>query len=129
MASARRRALPRSRQVRLLLGRQAAGQHGVYLQFDGTNEEDNKHRGVGNLFDVKLKAIHNLHNAGVDIVPVITIINGINNEQVGAVVRFALACLTLAPSPRPSPPPPRPPPRSSPRCAASASIATVFCGK
>ena len=32
----------------------AAGQHGVYLQFDGTNEEDNKHRGVGNLFDVKL---------------------------------------------------------------------------
>ena len=28
--------------------------------------------------------------AGVDIVPVITIINGINNEQVGAVVRFAL---------------------------------------
>jgi hypothetical protein len=28
--------------------------------------------------------------SGVDIVPVITIINGINNEQVGAVVRFAL---------------------------------------
>ena len=45
---------------------------------------------VGNLFDVKLQAIQNLHDAGVDIVPVITIINGINNEQVGAVIRFAL---------------------------------------
>ena len=45
---------------------------------------------MGNLFDVKLKAIENLWSSGVDIVPVITIINGINNEQVGAVVRFAL---------------------------------------
>jgi uncharacterized radical SAM superfamily Fe-S cluster-containing enzyme len=45
---------------------------------------------VGNLFDVKLRAIENLHKAGVDIVPVITIVNGINNEQVGRVVQFAL---------------------------------------
>jgi uncharacterized radical SAM superfamily Fe-S cluster-containing enzyme len=67
-----------------------AGLRYVYLQFDGIGNEANSHRAVGNLFDVKLKAIHNLHNAGVEIVPVITIINGINNEQVGAVVRFAL---------------------------------------
>ena len=37
-----------------------------------------------------VRAIENLHNAGVDIVPVITLINGVNNEQVGSVVRFAL---------------------------------------
>ncbi|MBC7924918.1 MAG: radical SAM protein [Bryobacteraceae bacterium] len=67
-----------------------AGLRYAYLQFDGVGNEANSHRAVGNLFDVKLKAITNLHNAGVDIVPVITIINGINNEQVGAVVRFAL---------------------------------------
>src|SRR3954453_20498455 len=67
-----------------------AGLRYAYLQFDGIGNEANSHRLVGNLFDVKLKAIHNLHNAGVEIVPVITIINGINNEQVGAVVRFAL---------------------------------------
>jgi 7,8-dihydro-6-hydroxymethylpterin dimethyltransferase len=67
-----------------------AGLRYAYLQFDGIGNEANSHRLVGNLFDVKLKAIHNLHNAGVDIVPVITIINGINNEQVGAVIRFAL---------------------------------------
>ena len=67
-----------------------AGLRYAYLQFDGIGNEANSHRLVGNLFDVKLKAIHNLHNAGVEIVPVITIVNGINNEQVGAVIRFAL---------------------------------------
>ena len=49
-----------------------------------------QHRKVGNLFDVKLRAIENLHSNGVDIIPVITIINGINNEQVGRIVQFAL---------------------------------------
>src|SRR6201985_2202155 len=67
-----------------------AGLRYAYLQFDGIGNAANSHRAVGNLFDVKLKAIENLHTAGVDIVPVITLINGINNEQVGAVVRFAL---------------------------------------
>lgn len=67
-----------------------AGLRYAYLQFDGIGNAANSHRAVGNLFDVKLKAIENLHSAGVDIVPVITIINGINNEQVGRVVQFAL---------------------------------------
>jgi uncharacterized radical SAM superfamily Fe-S cluster-containing enzyme len=62
----------------------------VYLQFDGIGNAANSHRKVGNLFDVKLQAIANLHEAGVDIVPVTTIINGINNEQVGRIVEFAL---------------------------------------
>jgi uncharacterized radical SAM superfamily Fe-S cluster-containing enzyme len=62
----------------------------VYLQFDGIGNAANSHRKVGNLFDVKLKAIHNLHNAGVEIVPVTTIVNGINNEQVGRIIQFAL---------------------------------------
>src|ERR1700739_2301651 len=67
-----------------------AGLRYAYLQFDGIGNDANSHRAVGNLFDVKMRAIENLWKAGVDIVPVITIINGINNEQVGAVVRFAL---------------------------------------
>jgi len=49
----------------------------------------NQHRKVGNLFDVKLRAIENLYANGVDIIPVITIVNGINNEQVGRIVQFA----------------------------------------
>jgi uncharacterized radical SAM superfamily Fe-S cluster-containing enzyme len=68
----------------------AAGLRFAYLQFDGIGNAANSHRKVGNLFDVKLRAIENLHSAGVEIVPVITIINGINNEQVGRVVHFVL---------------------------------------
>jgi uncharacterized radical SAM superfamily Fe-S cluster-containing enzyme len=67
-----------------------AGLRYAYLQFDGVGNAANSHRAVGNLFDVKLRAIENLHSNGVDIVPVITIVNGINNEQVGAVIKFAL---------------------------------------
>src|SRR5262245_20802371 len=68
----------------------AAGLRYAYLQFDGIGNAANSHRRVGNLFDVKLRAIENLHGAGVDIVPVITIVNGVNNEQVGRVIEFAL---------------------------------------
>ena len=67
-----------------------AGLRFVYLQFDGIGNAANEHRKVGNLFDVKLRAIHNLHEAGVEIVPVTTIVNGINNEQVGKIIQFAL---------------------------------------
>ena len=67
-----------------------AGLRYAYLQFDGIGNAANSHRKVGNLFDVKLQAIHNLHEAGVDIVPVTTIVNGINNEQVGHIIQFAL---------------------------------------
>ena len=67
-----------------------AGLRYAYLQFDGIGNAANSHRAVGNLFDVKLRAIENLHSNGVDIVPVITIINGVNNEQVGRVIEFAL---------------------------------------
>ena len=67
-----------------------AGLRYAYLQFDGIGNAANAHRKVGNLFDVKLKAIDNLHKAGVEIVPVITIVNGINNEQVGRIIQFAL---------------------------------------
>jgi uncharacterized radical SAM superfamily Fe-S cluster-containing enzyme len=67
-----------------------AGLRYAYLQFDGIGNAANSHRKVGNLFDVKLRAIENLYAAGVDIVPVVTIVNGINNEQVGRLVQFAL---------------------------------------
>ena len=67
-----------------------AGLRFAYLQFDGIGNAANAHRRVGNLFDVKLQAIENLHTAGVNIVPVITIVNGVNNEQVGRVIEFAL---------------------------------------
>ena len=67
-----------------------AGLRYAYLQFDGIGNAANSHRLVGNLFDVKLRAIENLWSNGVDIVPVTTIVNGVNNEQVGRIIKFAL---------------------------------------
>ncbi len=67
-----------------------AGLRLVYLQFDGVTNEANSHRKVGNLFDVKLRAIDNLHKAGIDVVLVVTVVNGVNNDQVGKIVQFAI---------------------------------------
>ena len=67
----------------------AAGQHGVYLQFDGVGEEKNKHRGVGNLFDVKVRAVENLAKVGIKVTLVVTIVNSINNDAIGQIVEFA----------------------------------------
>ncbi len=67
-----------------------AGLHGAYLQFDGTTEEKNRHRGVGNLLDVKLKAIENMAKAGLKVTLVNTIVNNVNNDNIGATVDFAV---------------------------------------
>jgi uncharacterized radical SAM superfamily Fe-S cluster-containing enzyme len=67
-----------------------AGLRYAYLQFDGIGNDANSHRQIGNLFDVKLKAIDNLHEAGVEIILVVTLVNGVNNDQVGSIIRFAM---------------------------------------
>jgi 7,8-dihydro-6-hydroxymethylpterin dimethyltransferase len=67
-----------------------AGLRLAYLQFDGVTNEANSHRKVGNLFDVKLRAIQNLAAAGIDVVLVVTIVRGVNDDQVGPIVKFAI---------------------------------------
>ena len=67
-----------------------AGLRIAYLQFDGVSEDANAHRKVGNLFEVKLRAIEALHAAGIDVCLVVTIVNGVNNDQVGPIIKFAL---------------------------------------
>src|SRR6266849_2424417 len=52
-----------------------AGMRSAYLQFDGIGNDANGHRQIGNLFDVKLRAIENMHEAGIEIVLVVTIVN------------------------------------------------------
>jgi 7,8-dihydro-6-hydroxymethylpterin dimethyltransferase len=53
-----------------------AGLRYAYLQFDGIGNAANSHRKVGNLFDVKPRAIENLAAAGIDGVLVVTVVNG-----------------------------------------------------
>lgn len=67
-----------------------AGLHGTYLQFDGTTNEKNQHRGVANLLDVKLQAIENMAKVGMKTTLVTTVVNGINNDAVGPIVDFAV---------------------------------------
>src|SRR5881296_1213631 len=66
-----------------------AGLRYAYLQFDGVGNDANSHRQVGNLFDVKLRAIENMHEAGIEIILVTTLVNGVNNDQVGPIINFA----------------------------------------
>ncbi len=67
-----------------------AGLRMAYLQFDGTTNESNAHRKIGNLFDVKLRAIEELAAAKIDVILVVTIVNGVNNDQVGKIIDFAI---------------------------------------
>ncbi len=67
-----------------------AGLRFLYYQFDGVGNDANSHRHIGNLFDVKLRGIENAHEAGCEIVLVTTLVNEVNNDQVGPIVRFAI---------------------------------------
>ena len=67
-----------------------AGLRMAYLQFDGVDNASNAHRKIGNLFDVKSRAIEHLHAAGIDVILVVTVVNGVNNDQVGKIVDFAI---------------------------------------
>lgn len=67
-----------------------AGLRMAYLQFDGVGNEANSHRKVGNLFDVKVRAIENLHAAGIDVILVVTVVKGVNDHEIGRVVDFAI---------------------------------------
>lgn len=67
-----------------------AGISGIYLQFDGlTGEVYEQIRGQ-NLLDIKLQAIENCRKAGVQVVLAMTVIQGINDDQLGRVLDFAL---------------------------------------
>src|SRR5262245_25118598 len=67
-----------------------AGLDMVYLQFDGTTNESNRHRHISNLFDVKQVAIDKLAEAGIRITPVVTVVNGVNNDMVGPIFDYTM---------------------------------------
>lgn len=68
-----------------------AGVSTIYLQFDGVTPDVYEFtRGV-DLVDVKRKVIENCREAGMDsIVLVCTLIKGVNDHQLGDIIRFAI---------------------------------------
>ncbi|MBS7650512.1 MAG: radical SAM protein [Candidatus Bathyarchaeia archaeon] len=68
-----------------------AGMDTIYLQFDGVDDNIyKKTRGV-RLYDLKMRVIENAREIGFEsIVLVVTLVRGVNDHQVGEIVKFAL---------------------------------------
>lgn len=69
----------------------AAGLHTVYLQFDGVTEKPYLINRGFNALPIKLKAIENCRKAeltSISLVP--TLAKGVNDDQVGDIIRFAV---------------------------------------
>ena len=67
-----------------------AGLHTLYLQFDGLNDDIYLRTRGQRLMETKLAAIENCRQAGLKIVFVPTIVKGVNDHQLGDMVRFAI---------------------------------------
>jgi 7,8-dihydro-6-hydroxymethylpterin dimethyltransferase len=67
-----------------------AGVSGIYLQFDGLTAPVYENIRGKDLLNTKLKAIENCREAGVQVVLAMTVIEGINDNQMGEVLNFAL---------------------------------------
>jgi uncharacterized radical SAM superfamily Fe-S cluster-containing enzyme/phenylacetate-coenzyme A ligase PaaK-like adenylate-forming protein len=68
-----------------------AGLSSVFLQFDGVDDRVYTTLRGKELFAEKCRAIEHLAAAGLGIVLVPTLVRGINTEQIGEIVRFALS--------------------------------------
>ncbi|MFW9995244.1 MAG: radical SAM protein [Candidatus Odinarchaeota archaeon] len=61
----------------------------IYLQFDGFEESTYRTlRGNPVLIEEKLQAIKNLNQSGIKVTLVMTVVQGINDQEIGSVVRF-----------------------------------------
>lgn len=89
----------------ILLGRQPslahdlarAGLDSVFLQFDGTSQDIHEALRGAPLLDDKRRAIDALGEAGVGVVLVPTVVPGVNDHDVGAIIRLGMS---LAPAVR-----------------------------
>ncbi|MCL1799350.1 MAG: radical SAM protein [Eggerthellaceae bacterium] len=67
-----------------------AGLTGVYLSFDGLTKEVYQATCGADLLHTKLKAVERCREAGVQVVLAATIVSGLNDVQIGDLLRFAL---------------------------------------
>jgi len=67
-----------------------AGLHTLYLQFDGVCDDVYRRTRGESLWEKKLRCIENVRDAGLKIVFVPTIVKGLNDHQIGDILRLAL---------------------------------------
>jgi uncharacterized radical SAM superfamily Fe-S cluster-containing enzyme len=68
----------------------AHGLTGIYLQFDGLTSEVYREIRGADLLATKMMAIEHCRKQGVQVVLAMTIVSGINDDQIGAVLEFAI---------------------------------------
>ena len=79
-----------SKSVEFCRGLLEAGASTIYLQFDGLTSDVYKFtRGV-DLLETKMKALENCREAGLSVVLVVTLVKGVNDHQLGDIIRFAI---------------------------------------
>jgi len=67
-----------------------AGLHTLYLQFDGVCDDIYRRTRGESLWEKKLQCIENVKKAGLKVVYVPTIVKGLNDHQIGDIIRLAL---------------------------------------
>jgi hypothetical protein len=67
-----------------------AGLHTLYLQFDGVCDDIYRRTRGESLWEKKLQCIENVKKAGLKIVFVPTIVKGLNDHQIGDIIRLSL---------------------------------------
>ncbi|MCB0308180.1 MAG: radical SAM protein [Bdellovibrionales bacterium] len=67
-----------------------AGLHTIYLQFDGVSDDVQFKTRAEKIMDTKRKVVENARKVGLKVVLVPTLVQGVNDHQVGDIVRFAI---------------------------------------
>lgn len=67
-----------------------AGLHTLYLQFDGLSDEIYRKLRGRELWEIKQRAIEAVRRAGLKIVFVPTVVRGVNDHEVGNILRYAI---------------------------------------
>ncbi len=68
----------------------AAGLHTLYLQFDGVSDDVYRRTRGEAVWEMKQRAVQRVREAGLKIVLVPTICRGVNDHQVGDILRYAI---------------------------------------
>jgi len=67
-----------------------AGLHTIYLQFDGVSDDVQFKTRAEKIMETKRKVVENARKVGLRIVLVPTLVKGLNDHQVGDIIRFAI---------------------------------------
>lgn len=67
-----------------------AGLTGVYLSFDGVSGDVYEATCGRDILDVKLRAIERCREIGIQVVLSVAVVSGVNDHQIGDILRFAL---------------------------------------